>query len=53
MIVAHGNSLRSLMMVIENIGADAITQIDIPTGVPRLYEFDEQFVLVNVQYIAE
>ncbi len=53
MIVAHGNSLRSLMMVLENIGQEAITQIDIPTGVPRLYEFDEHFKLVSANYIAE
>lgn len=52
MIVAHGNSLRSLMMVIENISDDAITQVDIPTGVPRLYQFDEKFDLVNADYIS-
>lgn len=53
MIVAHGNSLRSLMMVLENISEDAITQIDIPTGVPRLYKFDEQFVLVSAAFMTE
>ena len=52
MIVAHGNSLRSLMMVLENIGEDAITQVDIPTGVPRLYQFDDKFNLVNADYIT-
>ncbi len=52
MIVAHGNSLRSLMMVLENISADAITQVDIPTGVPRLYEWDEHMVLTGVDFIA-
>ena len=53
MIVAHGNSLRSLMMVIENLSEDAITQVDIPTGVPRLYQFDEKFDLVDADYISE
>lgn len=53
MIVAHGNSLRSLMMVIENISEDAITQVDIPTGVPRLYQFDEDFNLINADYITD
>lgn len=52
MIVAHGNSLRSLMMVLENISKDAITQIDIPTGVPRLYTYDDVFNLVNADYIT-
>ena len=53
MVVAHGNSLRSLMMMIENISEDAITQVDIPTGIPRLYQFDEHFNLVNADYIAD
>lgn len=53
MIVAHGNSLRSLMMVLENISADAITQTDIPTGVPRLYEWDENLNLVKADYILK
>lgn len=53
MIVAHGNSLRSLMMVIENLSEDAITQVDVPTGVPRLYQFDERFDLVDADYISE
>ena len=52
MVVAHGNSLRSLMMVLENISEDAITQIDIPTGAPRLYQFDERLNLMNVDYIS-
>ncbi len=53
MIVAHGNSLRALMMVIENISEEAITQIDIPTGVPKLYQFDDKFNLVDAAYITE
>ena len=52
MVVAHGNSLRSLMMVIENISEQAITQVDIPTGVPRLYQFDDEFNLINADYIS-
>lgn len=52
-IVAHGNSLRALMMYLENISAHAITQIDIPTGVPQLYEFDNEMKLVKAEYIKE
>ena len=40
------------MMVIEGISVEAITQTDIPTGVPRLYQFDVHFNLVNADYIA-
>jgi 2,3-bisphosphoglycerate-dependent phosphoglycerate mutase len=37
LIVAHGNSLRALMMYIEGIGQEAIADVDLPTGVPRRY----------------
>ncbi len=53
MIVAHGNSLRALMMHLEGISEHAITQTDIPTGVPRLYTFNGQLELVSAGYIAE
>lgn len=53
LVVAHGNSLRALMMHLENISEHAITQIDIPTGVPRLYKFDERFKMIGANYITE
>lgn len=40
LIVAHGNSLRALMMYLEGISAGAIADVDLPTGVPRRYELD-------------
>ncbi|MGA1418632.1 MAG: 2,3-diphosphoglycerate-dependent phosphoglycerate mutase [Ilumatobacteraceae bacterium] len=39
LVVAHGNSLRALAMHLENITQDAIAEMNIPTGVPRKYEF--------------
>lgn len=51
LIVAHGNSLRSLMMHLEHIGEDAIANVDLPTGIPRLYTFNEQMELQNVSYL--
>jgi len=41
LIVAHGNSLRALMMHLENISPDAISHVELLTGVPRVYDFDE------------
>jgi len=38
LIVAHGNSLRALIMHIENISKDDIVKLEIPTGVPIVYE---------------
>jgi 2,3-bisphosphoglycerate-dependent phosphoglycerate mutase len=51
LIVAHGNSLRALMMHLENIGEDEIANVDLPTGVPRLYSFDAQLKLETAVYL--
>ncbi|MFT3747123.1 MAG: 2,3-diphosphoglycerate-dependent phosphoglycerate mutase [Agriterribacter sp.] len=51
LIVAHGNSLRALMMYLENIDAAHISEINIPTGVPRVYTFSSHLKLVDVLYV--
>ena len=40
LVAAHGNSLRSIVMHIEEISPEEITKLEIPTGVPMYYEFD-------------
>ena len=40
LVAAHGNSLRSIVMHIEEISPEEITKFEIPTGVPMYYEFD-------------
>lgn len=42
-IAAHGNSLRALVKYLDNMGEDEILELNIPTGVPLVYEFDENF----------
>ncbi|MBC7510335.1 MAG: 2,3-bisphosphoglycerate-dependent phosphoglycerate mutase, partial [Ferruginibacter sp.] len=51
LIRAHGNSLRALMMYLENISREAIVTINIPTGLPRLYSFDDNQKLIGVKYL--
>lgn len=41
-VVAHGNSLRALVKKIDNISDEAIVKLNIPTGVPLVYQFDEK-----------
>ncbi|MBX3312529.1 MAG: phosphoglyceromutase [Microbacteriaceae bacterium] len=41
LVVAHGNSLRALVKYLENISDEEITELNIPTGIPLVYEFDE------------
>lgn len=51
LVVAHGNSLRALMMYLENISKEAIVKVNIPTGLPRLYHFDSELKLIDVKYL--
>lgn len=41
LITAHGNSLRALVKHLDNISKDEITELNIPTGIPLMYELDE------------
>lgn len=52
-IVAHGNSLRALVKFFENLSDDEIVSVNIPTGVPLVYEFDEGFHVTNHYYLAD
>lgn len=49
--VAHGNSLRALMMYLEKISPEAIVSVNIPTGVPRLYTLSNHLQLVDALYL--
>ncbi|HLI40609.1 MAG TPA: 2,3-bisphosphoglycerate-dependent phosphoglycerate mutase, partial [Streptosporangiaceae bacterium] len=43
LIVAHGNSLRALVKHLDRIGDAAIAELNIPTGIPLVYELDDAF----------
>ena len=51
LVVAHGNSLRSLMMMLEDISEDDISHVDLPTGVPRLYTLTAGLKVEKVDYL--
>ena len=40
-IAAHGNSLRALVKHLDNISDDQIVELNIPTGIPLVYELDD------------
>ena len=40
LIAAHGNSLRSIIMQLENLSPEAVTQLEIATGVPIVYDIN-------------
>ena len=47
LIVAHGNSLRALIMHLDNLSKDEVIKLEIPTGEPILYEFDGNMKVIN------
>ena len=53
LVTAHGNSLRALVMHLENISRDDIVEFNIPTGVPRLYELSDTLAVKSVQYMGD
>lgn len=53
LIVAHGNSIRALVKHFEKLSNDEIMAINIPTGVPLVYDFDENFNVLNKFYLGD
>ncbi len=51
LIVAHGNSLRALKLYLENISPEEIINVNIPTGIPKMYVLDENLKILSVNYI--
>lgn len=52
-IAAHGNSLRALVKHLSNIADEDITELEIPTGQPIVYEFDAQMVPGERHYLKD
>ncbi len=52
-IAAHGNSLRALVKYLDKISDDDIVGVNIPTGVPLVYEFDEHFNVLSKRYLGD
>jgi 2,3-bisphosphoglycerate-dependent phosphoglycerate mutase len=48
LVSAHGNSLRALVKHLDDISDDAIAELNIPTGVPLVYELDERYRPIEV-----
>ncbi|WP_022661945.1 2,3-diphosphoglycerate-dependent phosphoglycerate mutase [Paucidesulfovibrio longus] len=53
LVVAHGNSLRGLVKYLDGLDNAAITKVNIPTGVPLLYELDDELRAVSRRYLGD
>ena len=52
-IVAHGNSLRALVKHLDNVSEEEIISLNIPTGVPLVYELDENLRPIQHYYLGD
>ncbi|MBE6052776.1 MAG: 2,3-diphosphoglycerate-dependent phosphoglycerate mutase [Clostridium sartagoforme] len=52
LIAAHGNSIRALVKYFENLSEEEILDVNIPTGVPLVYEFDNNFNVLDKYYLG-
>lgn len=53
LIVAHGNSLRSLVMQFEGLSEEEIPALNIPTGIPLAYTFDKDLNVLSKEYLGD
>jgi 2,3-bisphosphoglycerate-dependent phosphoglycerate mutase len=53
LIVAHGNSLRALVKHLDGVSDEDIIDLNIPTGVPLLYELDDDFGPISSRYLGD
>ena len=52
-IAAHGNSIRALVKYLDNIGDDAIVGVNIPNGIPLVYELDADLKPLRSYYLGD
>jgi 2,3-bisphosphoglycerate-dependent phosphoglycerate mutase len=52
-IAAHGNSLRALVMYLDNVSEKDIIELNIPTGMPLVYELDDNLKPINRYYLGD
>ena len=53
LVVAHGNSLRALVKLLDRLSEEEILEFNIPTGIPMVYRLDEHFTVLNRRFLAD
>ena len=53
LIVAHSNSLRAIVKILDELSDEEIISVNIPTGVPLVYTFDPDFRVINKEYLID
>lgn len=52
LVAAHGNSIRALVMHLDQISEEEISELNIPTGMPLVYEFDDDMKVLGHRYLG-
>ena len=53
LLVAHGNSIRALVKYLDNVSDAEITELNIPTGLPLVYELDDELKPIRHDYLGD
>ena len=53
LIAAHGNSLRALVMYLDNLSEQDVMELNIPTGVPLVYELEDDLTPIRSYYLGD
>ncbi|HEX5473807.1 MAG TPA: 2,3-diphosphoglycerate-dependent phosphoglycerate mutase [Vicinamibacterales bacterium] len=53
LIAAHGNSLRALVKYLDHVSDDAIVELNIPTGIPLVYDLDDELQPIRHFYLGD
>ncbi len=53
LIVAHSNSLRAIVKTLDNLSDSDITNVNIPTGVPLVYNLNDELAVINKKYLID
>ena len=53
LVAAHGNSLRAMVKMLDNVSEKDIVELNIPTGVPLLYELDPKLEPISSRYLGD
>lgn len=51
LIVAHSNSLRAIIKILDNLSDNEILDVNIPTGVPLVYYLDNKFKVMDKKFL--
>ena len=53
LVSAHGNSLRGIIKVLKGMSNEEIIKLNLPTGMPYIFEFDDNMQLVNDYFLGD